>query len=330
MRERILDILRNFFGSYVSGEELSSHLGVSRTIIWRHVKALKGMGYEIDGTTRAGYRLTKIPDLLLPEEIKAVAGDNQLIKEIHYYQETESTNLAARQAAHTGCPEGTIIIAEAQGKGRGRMQRSWYSPYAKGIWCSLILRPRFKPYDAAKITLLVAVAVRQALSRYLHISCGIKWPNDILVEGKKICGILTEINTEIDNINYILVGFGVNVNISAEEFPDELKSTATSISALCGKVSRLELLAAILENFTALYETANAGDFSSILSLWREYSVTIGKQVDIFDGDKQFTGKAVDIDEDGGLLVATEGGIRKVLAGDVSIRAKAGDIHAGA
>lgn len=329
MRERILDILRRFPGSYVSVEELSSHFGVSRTIIWRHIQALKELGYEIDGATRTGYRLLKIPDLLLPAEIRAAVGNNQLITEIHYYQETESTNLAARQAAYSGCSEGTIIIAEAQDKGRGRLQRGWYSPFTKGIWCSLVLRPRFKPYEAAKVTLLAAVAVRQALSLYLT-GCGIKWPNDILVEGKKICGILTEINAEIDNINYILVGFGVNVNISAEEFPDELKSIATSVAVLHGKVSRLELLAAILANFAVLYEAANAGDFSGILALWRKYSVTIGRQVEVLDGDKQFTGKALDIDEAGGLLVATENGIRKVLAGDVAIKGKAGDIYAGA
>ncbi|MEN6568332.1 MAG: biotin--[acetyl-CoA-carboxylase] ligase [Veillonellales bacterium] len=326
MRTRILQILRQRFGEYISGEELSQQFGVSRTAIWKHIRELKQAGYDIEAHSRRGYCLRQAPDLLLPAEIRAGLQTTVFGREIHYFSVTESTNIAAKRLAAEGCPEGTIVVAESQQSGRGRLSRGWFSPFGKGIWLSIVLRPPFSPQDAPKCTLLAAVALNRAIRKVGRITCGIKWPNDILYQGKKLVGILTEMSAEMDAINYVVIGAGINVNVAQNDFPADLSPIATSVSAAAGQpVDRVILLCEILHQLELSYQTALQQGFEQILADWREQSITLGQTVDVFGLNHNFSGIAQDIDGEGALLVKTADGIVRVLAGDVSIRPRPAD-----
>lgn len=322
MRTRILEILRKSPEQYLSGEEISRQLSVSRTAIWKQMQTLKQAGYEIEAHPRRGYRLQNLPDLLLPYEIRNTLSTKKLGRgEIYYFSEIDSTNNEAKKQANLGCPEGSIVLAETQNGGRGRLSRGWFSPTSKGIWLSVVLRPPFNPYDAPKCTLLAAVAVTKAIRSSTGIECGIKWPNDILYQGKKIVGILTEMSAEIDAINHVVIGMGINVNIKQQDFPDELMDIATSLSIVAGHdVSRLALLNAVLIELEEAYDNVIQRGFSEMLDEWRKLSVTLGKHVNVVGSGREFSGIAMDIDNDGALLVQGKETLEKVLAGDVSIR----------
>ncbi|SFM18341.1 biotin--[acetyl-CoA-carboxylase] ligase [Pelosinus propionicus] len=322
MRTSILNMLRNYPNEYLSGEEISRQLAVSRTAIWKHIQTLKQGGYEIEAHPRRGYRLKSVPDFLLPDEIRDQLQTKTLgQQEIFYFEKIESTNNEAKKQANLGCHEGAIVLAEMQNGGRGRISRSWFSPAGKGIWLSVVLKPPFHPYDAPKCTLLAAVAVTKAIRSITQVQCGIKWPNDILYEGKKIVGILTEMNAEMDAINHVVIGMGINVNISQEEFPLDIRETATSLSAAAHKpIPRLPLLQEILSALEKEYHKVIQYGFVEMLDEWRELSVTLGQTVDIIGVSQKSSGLAVDIDKDGALLVEIEGRIEKIIAGDVSIR----------
>ncbi len=326
MRTRILDLLRKDSNEYISGEEISRQLAVSRTAIWKHMRTLKQAGYEIEAHPRQGYRLKNVPDLLLPDEIRDMLTTKILGRgEIYYFSDIDSTNTTAKKQANLDCPEGSLVLSETQNSGRGRLSRGWFSPASKGIWLSVVLRPPFNPCDAPKCTLLAAVAVTKAIRRIAQIECGIKWPNDILYNGKKIVGILTEMSAEMDAINYIVIGMGINVNINKEEFPPELLEIATSLSIITGRhIPRLALLNAVLTELEEAYTAAIQRGFTEMLNEWRQLSITLGQQVNVMGGGKTFGGRAADIDSDGALLVETESGMEKVLAGDVSIRPRIG------
>lgn len=324
MRLEILQLLREHYTGYLSGEQLSQQLQVSRTAIWKHIKALRQAGYTIESSSRLGYRLLTSPDLLLPEELCRYLTTAELGQTINYFTSVDSTNTVAKRLANEQCSTGTVVVAEEQTGGRGRLERGWYSPLAKGLWFSVVLRPQFLPQDAPKCTLLAAVAAVRAM-RKLGAECSIKWPNDIVYQGKKLAGILTEMNAEMDAINYIVVGMGLNINISAAEFPLELQPIAISLQDLVSApVSRVKLLAAILAEFEQLYIVAATG-FEPILAEWRELSATLGQTVDVYGFERNFSGVAIDIDQDGALLVQTAAGIERVLAGDVSIRPRIKD-----
>lgn len=321
MRTRILQVLRQCFGEYISGEELSQKFGVSRTAIWKHIRELKQAGYDIEAHSRRGYCLRRVPDLLLPAEIQARLTTSVFGRDIHYFSDTESTNNVAKKLAAEGCPEGAIVVAESQQGGKGRLSRGWFSPFAKGIWLSIVLRPPFSPQDAPKCTLLAAVALNRAIRKVGRITCGIKWPNDILYQGKKMVGILTEMSAEMDAINYVVIGAGINVNVDQIDFPENLSGIATSLSAAAGHpVDRMTLLCEILEQLELSYNTAVQEGFEQILDDWREQSITLGQTVDVFGVNRTFSGIAQNIDGEGALLVKTDKGTERVLAGDVSIR----------
>ncbi|MDU2065688.1 MAG: biotin--[acetyl-CoA-carboxylase] ligase [Sporomusaceae bacterium] len=324
MRNSILELLRAHSSDYLSGEEISRQLSVSRTAVWKHIQALKQAGYEIESHTRLGYRLLLAPDRLRPEEIIPHLTTEWLGKKIFYFDEVESTNAIGRDAALKGAPEGTIVLAESQCAGKGRLARGWYSPKYQGIWLSIVLRPTtFRPYDAPKCNLMAAVALERAIFRETQIHCGIKWPNDLLYEGKKLVGILTEMNADLDMINYIVIGMGINVNFNEAEIPDELKDIVTFLAKLKGSpVDRKQLLGKVLEELERAYDQINERGFAPLLDEWRKKSITLGKVVDVIGFNQRFSGKAVDIDSDGALLIERESGIERVLAGDVSIRAK--------
>lgn len=321
MRNKIRQMLKDKAGQYVSGEEISRRLDVSRTAVWKHIQALKEEGYDIEGHSRRGYRLRSAPDLLLPEELCPHLTTTRLGRCISYLTLTDSTNNEAKKLAAAGCPEGQIVVAEEQASGRGRLARGWFSPFGKGIWFSIVLRPPFSPQEAPKCTLLAAVAVSRAIRQATGVACGIKWPNDILVGGRKLVGILTEMSAEMDAINYIVIGIGINVNVDADDLPPELQEIAGSLTMATGRsFSRIELLAAVLSELERVYDQAVKGGFASLLEEWRQESLTLGQAVDVVGSGQQFSGVAEDIDSDGALLVRTAAGLQRVLAGDVSIR----------
>ena len=324
LRSRILELLRKAGEAYMSGEEIAGKLGVSRTAVWKHVKELREAGYKIKSRSRSGYTLEETPDCLLPGEIKNGLRTRFVGKDIVFFEEVDSTNRVAKQLAQKGAAAGAVVVAEAQGKGRGRLERPYFSPAGKGIWFSVILRPHILPQEAPKCTLLAAVAVAMAMKRF-GLKAEIKWPNDILHEGKKLTGILTEMSAEIDRINYIVIGTGINVNIEEEEFPEELRDKATSLSIMKGeRLPRVAFFQAVLEALDELCIVLEEDGFAPIIARWREYAVTLGQEVHVIGaiGKDSFDGRAIDIDEEGALLVETEGGVRRVLAGDVSIRPK--------
>jgi len=278
-------------------------------------------GYDIESTVSQGHCLRRLPDLLRPEEVCPRLTTQILGGEIHYFTEISSTNNEAKKRAIDGCPEGTLVITEAQLGGRGRLSRGWFSPEAKGIWFSVVLRPPFPPQEAPKCTLMAAVALNRAIRDITGIRCGIKWPNDILCNGRKLVGILTEMSAEMDAINYIVIGMGINVNIDTDEFPPDLKGIASSISMETGAaVSRIDLFIKVLERLEELYLQVRTAGFAVVLDAWRQESITLDRMVNVIGLDRSFVGKAVDIDADGALLVETETGVERVLAGDVSIR----------
>ncbi|MBP2662521.1 MAG: birA [Firmicutes bacterium] len=319
MRTAILELLKRNGGEYISGEELSRNLNVSRTAVWKHIRALKQAGYDIEAHSRLGYALRQNTDRLLPDEIRVQLTSTILGQEIHYFSEVDSTNTEAKKLAANGCPEGTIVVAEAQSTGRGRLSRGWFSPFGQGIWLSVVLRPPFGPMDAAKCTLMAAVGVNRAINAVTGIGCGIKWPNDILWNNRKVVGILTEMSAEMDVINYVVIGMGINVSI--EEFPDEFAASAVSLSVAAGRsISRVKLLTTILAELENAYILVKKSGFAPVLAAWRQESITLGQQVKVQGFERSFTGLAVDIDADGALLVKTSQGVERVVAGDVSIR----------
>ena len=321
MRARILKLLRQQSQDYLSGEEISRQLAVSRTAVWKHIQELKNHGYEIEAHPRKGYRLKSRPDLLLPEEIRAGLATQLLGKQIVHFYDTSSTNNEAKRLAADDAVEGTIVVSEAQTLGRGRLNRGWFSPPGGGVWVSVILRPPFPPQEAPKCTLMAAVATVEAIREASGLNCGIKWPNDILWQGRKLVGILTEMSAEMDAINFVVLGIGINVSLQENDFPEELRNIGASISMGAGReVSRVEVLQKLLERLEYWYQVVKQEGFEPVLEAWRRESVTLGQPVRVLAGEETYDGVAEELAEDGSLLVRTENGLRRVLAGDVSLR----------
>ena len=316
MRNEILEYFRKANGNYVSGEQISRDLNVSRTAIWKHINILKSRGYIFESSTRKGYRLIYAPNLLTPLEIASVLHTETLGKKVVYFESTPSTNEEAKKIAREGAEEGTIVVAEEQTTGRGRLTRHFYSPFAKGIWFSVIFRPTFFPMEASKSTLLAAVGVCRGIRRLGLADAGIKWPNDILYHGKKLVGMLCEMSASMEKIDYIIMGIGINTGMKEKEFPEDFRGHATSFLNEGVNVSRRDLLAEL----EAEYKLAQTEGFGRVLDDWRKLSVTLGEEVRVIFGNDNYTGKAVDIDDDGCLLVDTGREVRRVMAGDVSIR----------
>lgn len=330
MRGKILDLLRQAGDNYVSGEEMAEMLGVTRTAVWKHIQELRKSGYEIVSHPRNGYVLKESPDSLLASEISHGLNTELVGRLIKNFQQVDSTNNVAKQMLIKNEPggwkalDGLVVVAESQTGGRGRLERSFFSPAGTGIWFSVVLCPPFAPQEAPKCTLLAAVAVTEAM-RKVGLTPGIKWPNDIVYEGKKLVGILTEAGCDIDRIKHIILGIGINANIKEEEFPDDLRDKATSMEIMKGEpVPRVRFLQTVLRSLEKWYKVAISEGFEPVFEAWRKYSVTLGQEVRVIGihSDEEFTGRAVDIDSYGALLVETAEGVRTVMAGDVSIRPK--------
>ncbi|HHT62992.1 MAG: biotin--[acetyl-CoA-carboxylase] ligase [Bacillota bacterium] len=317
MKEAILKLLKNSPG-FLSGEEISSVLGVSRTAIWKHIRTLKKEGYIIESQTKQGYRLLKVPDRLYPEEIKEYLDTSFIGRNIYYYQSVNSTNMVAKDIAEKGFNEGTVVIGEMQTEGKGRLGRKWYSS-GTGVCMSIIVKPLIPPSDAPKLTLLTAVSVAQVIQQETGIKPGIKWPNDIFLHGKKLCGILTEMKADMDQIHYVIVGIGINVNDNS--FPEDLRE-ATSLKLETGSdVNRLRITGMVLNKWEENYIEFLRHGFGSIRSVWKDYSVNLGRDVTVHTLQGILEGRVMDIDDEGLLLVQdNQGIIHKIVAGDVSLR----------
>jgi len=305
-------------GAPLSGEALAGLLGLSRAAVWKRINRLKASGYAIEGSPRRGYRLLGLPDKLLPAEIMEGLKTRYLRGPIHHFDSLPSTNDLAKELGSKDAAEGSLVVAESQTKGRGRLGREWDSPPAAGLYVSLLLRPLLPPTEMPQITLTAAVAVVRALRRSAGLTPGIKWPNDLLVDGKKLGGILTEMETESDRIRHLVVGLGLNIN--NREFPPPLNLTATSLVLATGSsISRREILQAWLEEFEALYDLFLNRDFEAILDEWRSYNVTLGQTVTVRQGPKEISGLALDVAGDGALLLRQETGeVIRVTSGEIA------------
>lgn len=320
MKTKILKFLRNSRG-YVSGQQLSEALGVSRTAVWKYIRQLEEEGYRIEAVRNRGYRLAEEADVITGPELASMLHTQWLGKRIEYFPETDSTNIQARRLAEEGAPSGTLAVADCQKAGKGRRGRSWVSPPGTGIWMSLVLRPDILPASASMVTLVAGMAAAKGIRAVTGLDAGIKWPNDVVVQGRKVCGILTEMSTEEESIRHVVVGMGINVN--TEAFPEELLETATSLKLEAGApVKRSPVIAAVAEAFEDYYsrflETCN------MELLKEEYNgllVNRGRIVRVLDPGKEYQGKALGIGSDGSLLVEREDGkVETVISGEVSVR----------
>ncbi len=317
----LLNFLREAEG-FVSGENLGSRLGLSRAGVWKRLRRLKSLGYLIEGEPRRGYRLVAAPDKLLAEEILYRLPTKTLRGPIYHYDTAVSTNDLAKKLGVQGAPEGTLVVAETQSGGRGRLGRSWHSPPGLGLYASLLLRPPLPPSELPLITLSTAVSVVRTLSRAVGLTPGIKWPNDLILKGKKLGGILTEMETESDQIRYLIVGLGLNIN--NPDFPAELAGTATSLLLEEGRAfTRVPLLKTWLEEFENLYLRFLSRGFPEILAEWKEHSVTLGKYVAVRQGSRHLEGLALEVGPDGALLLETAlGEVMKVTSGEITLESE--------
>lgn len=306
---------------HVSGEDIGKDAGISRTAIWKHINELRRDGYQIESSPNRGYRLISTPDNPFPEEIKAGLNTHILGQSVEFHHEVTSTQDIAKSVATKGASEGTVIIAETQTHGRGRIRRTWTS-LPGGIYFSIILRPEIKPTEALQLPLIAGVAAAQAIRTVTNLRPSLKWPNDITLDGKKVGGILTEMSAEIDRLDWVIIGIGLNANIPKSRFPDDVAGIAASIGEIYGDhVSRVKLIQAILTRLEILYEAYQFSGFEDIRQEWKRLSNTIGAQVTINSTSNKISGLAIDIDQDGALILQKEDGAQeRIIAGDVSLR----------
>ncbi|HEY4715802.1 MAG TPA: biotin--[acetyl-CoA-carboxylase] ligase [bacterium] len=313
----VLDSLMQAGRDFVSGEALSQRLGVTRAGLWKRIKNLRELGYIIEGHTAKGYRIFSAPDNPYPWAL--LDGEDEFWRDAVYYKNTDSTNTVAVGMASRGAVEGTVVVAESQTAGRGRLGRMWVSPPGNNIYISAILRPDMPPYISPQITLVAGVAVARTVEKVTGIRAGIKWPNDLLLNGKKFCGILTEMNSESDKINFIVLGIGVNLNSTIKEYPAEIADNITTLKDVTGRnIPRVEFTMALLGELKKMYKEFLRHGFSNIKKEWSGYFCMSGKDVVISYLDKKVEGTALGIDNSGALLVRkSDDKIERVLSGDV-------------
>jgi BirA family biotin operon repressor/biotin-[acetyl-CoA-carboxylase] ligase len=304
----------------VSGAQLAEQLAISRAAVWARIEELRHVGFDIAAGPHFGYRLVNEPDALLADDLLSRLGRTEVVgRDIQVFEQTTSTNDVAEKLARDGVPEGAVVFAESQTKGRGRLGRVWMSPTRKGLWFSVLLRPRLLPQETTQLTVISATALRRAIRTVAGLTAQIKWPNDLLFGGRKAVGILTEMSAELDRVRHVILGMGVDVNQDASGFSPELRQTATSLKLEAGhEISRAELAVEIMRELDADYARLRAGQFTAVADEWEEACVTIGRAVTVHVGDRQFRGQAEALDDDGALLVRTEHGhLERVIGGDV-------------
>ena len=320
MKEEILRLLRSADG-YISGQELCNRFGVSRTAVWKAINQLKEAGYEIEAQQNKGYRLMAAPDLMTEAEIKSLMHTEWVAKEVLYFDTIDSTNTKAQELAEKGYPSGTLVVADKQESGKGRRGRSWVSPSGTGIFMTLMIKPDINPNNASMLTLVAALAVAKAITSVTGEEALIKWPNDIVVNGKKVCGILTEMSAQFDYINHIVVGIGINVH--NESFPEEISQMASSLMIEAGgkRFHRAQIIAETMSYFEQYYDTfLKTQDLSALVREYDELLVNRNKSVRVLDPKEPFDGKAMGITPKGELIVETWESRKLVSSGEVSVR----------
>ena len=319
MKAEILRLLRETDG-YVSGQELCNQFGVSRTAVWKAINQLKEAGYEIEAAQNRGYHLLSVPDRMDVTELSSIRQTQWAGCETYYFDCIDSTNTKAKELAEDGHPSGTFVVADQQTAGKGRRGRTWDSLPGTGIYMTLMLKPDINPNNASMLTLVAAVATANAIHRVTGAQALIKWPNDVVINGKKICGILTEMSAQFDYINHIVIGIGINVH--NERFPEELKESASSLLMECGKrFHRADLIEAFLEEFERTYDSyLQTEDLTGLKNEYNDLLVNMGRQVRVLDPKEPFEGKAMGITNRGELIVDTWESRKLVSSGEVSVR----------
>lgn len=320
MKEKILQMLKEADG-FISGQEICSRLGVSRTAVWKAIKQLREDGYDIEAVNNKGYRLGQVPDVIYEQELRSLLHTKWFGSKILYFDSIDSTNNELKRQAETQVCHGLLAVAEEQTAGRGRRGHAWVSPPGTGIWFSFLLKPQISPDKASMLTLVAAMAVAKAISETTGLVSQIKWPNDIVVNKKKVCGMLTELSAEMTQVNYVVIGIGINAN--NREFPDEIKETATSLYIESGKpVKRAAVIEAVGRYFEQYYDAfIKAGDLSLIMNEYNDMLVNAGNQVRIISGDSEEIYTAIGINPQGELVVKDEdGNIKDIRSGEVSVR----------
>jgi BirA family biotin operon repressor/biotin-[acetyl-CoA-carboxylase] ligase len=314
MQTEIITLLKKANG-YLSGEEISRQFQLSRAAIWKNIQELRRQGYDIVAVPHRGYELVSCPDRLFPHEIQFGLKTKIFGKEIVAYESIGSTMDEAFRLGFEGAAEGTVVCAETQTKGRGRLGRNWTSPKGKGLYFSLILRPSLPPTDVARVTLLAAVAVSEAIQRIGGANPQIKWPNDLLIDGKKVAGILTEMSAEMDRVRFVVLGVGINVNTPLSLLPGH----STSLRAEMKKtISRIQLFQEVLGAMERWYTQLQKEGFDPVIKKWKKLSATLGRRVQIKDPNGTVEGEAIDLDEHGGLIIRNDLGMRvQRMTGDV-------------
>ncbi len=327
----------------VSGAQLAEQLDISRAAIWARIEELRQVGYDIEASPHFGYKLVNSPDALHADDLLArlqmrwgerprepqtlsgkrlagtLAPPKIIGRDIRVFEQTTSTNDVIEKLARDGVKEGVVVFAESQTKGRGRLGRKWISPERKGLWFSILLRPDLRPQETTQLTVASATALRRAIQSETGLKAEIKWPNDILVGGKKVAGILTELSAELDKVRHVILGIGVDVNLN--EFPAELKKIATSLKIEAGEmISRAELATAILRELDTDYAKICSGKFTAVADEWEDRCATIGRNVTVHIGGRKLCGCAESLDDDGALLLRTEHGrLERITGGDVTL-----------
>lgn len=320
MKSDILRILREAPG-YVSGQELCETLGVSRTAIWKAIKQLRDQGYVIEAAQNKGYHMVEAPDVIEKGEILSRLNTQWLGRNLMYQDEVDSTNTWAKRAGEDGAPNGTVTVADVQTKGKGRRGKSWITPKGTTIAMSLLLRPEFAPEQASMLTIVAGLSVAQSIREETGLKAQIKWPNDAVVSGKKVCGILTEMSAQMGYIEYVVTGIGINVN--TKEFAPDIQDVATSLFIEGGRMySRAALIARVLERFEENYGLfLKAGDLSLLREEYQKLLINCGKEIRVLDPKGHYPAISHGINEKGELLVEKMDGTRtRVFAGEVSVR----------
>lgn len=322
MKDKVIQRFLQASDEPISGQQLADEFGVSRTAIWKHIQLLQEEGYVFETVKKKGYLLTEIPDRIDLAQLKSFLNTKRYGQQVHFYDEVESTQLIAHELVRNGAPDGTIVIADTQTAGRGRMQRPWDSAKGKGIWMTVIIRPDILPHQAPQFTLVTAVAVVNTVkAMFKHVTPEIKWPNDILINGLKTTGILTEMVAETDRVQALLIGIGINVNHEKDDFPEALQSIATSLALEEGKPINRVLFVANLLYFLEHYSDRYVKHgFGLIKQLWEESSGTIGKQVKATTLREVIEGEAIGITEHGVLQIRrADGEIVGVYSADIEL-----------
>jgi BirA family biotin operon repressor/biotin-[acetyl-CoA-carboxylase] ligase len=319
---QILTALRATGESGIAGTELSQKLGISRAAVWARINELRSLGYEIEASPHLGYRLLNSPDLLHADDLLSSLGRTAVIgRDIRVFEETTSTNDIMEKLARDNVKEGVVVFAESQTKGRGRLGRKWMSPARKGLWFSVLLRPAMRPAAVTQLTIAAATALHRAIRAQTGLTPEIKWPNDILVRGKKVAGILTELSAELDKVKYVILGVGISVNLNPGEFPPELRKSATSLKIETGqRQNRAALAVKILQELDRDYGLVCSGRFETVADEWEKHCLTLGRRVAIHVGDRKIQGCAESLDTDGALLLRTQHGrLERIIGGDVTL-----------